>query len=360
MKRLRSQIQLLIAGLVPLALLAGCVSAERKASAQSALMQAQTAFRQAQGDPNVQAHAQLALLDAQKTLQAAEQATDVDDIQQLSYLAQQKAKTAATMGEARKVESDAHELSKETAGLIQERREREAKATEARARELETTRQQLEARSREITEAQQKLDAQALQIDQARRAAETQGQEAALARQAAEARAAEVEQARAQVAAKAREAELARGQATAAQAQAATLSRELSELKATETDRGLVLMVGSTFFATGKAELTPGVQRSAEKLAEFLKKNPKRNVLIEGHTDNTGSESGNLKLSEQRADAVKNLLVAKGIAAERITTKGYGTKYPLVSNDTAAGRQQNRRVEVVVLNEGATPQSVGR
>ncbi len=238
-----------------------------------------------------------------------------------------------------------------------QRRERETKAARS---ELEKARQDIDARAREVVEAQKKLDAQAQQIAQARQAAEAQGHEAALARQAAEARAAEVEQARAQVAAKAREVDMARSQATAAQAQAAALSRELSELKATETGRGLVLTVGSTYFATGKADLTPGVQQSADKLAEFLKKNPKRDVLIEGHSDNTGSEALNLKLSQERADAVKDLLVARGIAANRITTKGYGMKHPIVANDTPAGRQQNRRVEVVVLNEGATAQSVGR
>ena len=70
--------------------------------------------------------------------------------------------------------------------------------------------------------------------------------------------------------------------------------------------------------------------------------------------DNFGNEEFNVKLSQQRADAVRDLLVARGIAAQRIRTKGYGPKFPVVENDTAAGRQQNRRVEVVVLNEGAT------
>jgi outer membrane protein OmpA-like peptidoglycan-associated protein len=103
-----------------------------------------------------------------------------------------------------------------------------------------------------------------------------------------------------------------------------------------------------------------GALRSVDKLADFLKQNPKRNVLIEGHTDNTGAEDFNLRLSQQRADAVKGLLVARGVGPERVNTKGYGPKYPAVGNDTATGRQQNRRVEIVVLNEGVSPESAAR
>ena len=83
-------------------------------------------------------------------------------------------------------------------------------------------------------------------------------------------------------------------------------------------------------------------------------------MLIEGHSDNTGNEDFNLKLSQQRADAVRALLLARGIAPERITTRGYGPKFPIVDNDTPAGRQQNRRVEVLVLSEGANVESSSR
>jgi len=107
-------------------------------------------------------------------------------------------------------------------------------------------------------------------------------------------------------------------------------------------------------FDAGKATVGPGAQRSIDKLAEFLKTYAKRNVLIEGHSDSFGNEDFNLKLSQQRADAVRDLLVARGITSQRIRTKGYGAKFPLVDNDTPVGRQQNRRVEVLVLTEGST------
>jgi outer membrane protein OmpA-like peptidoglycan-associated protein len=121
-----------------------------------------------------------------------------------------------------------------------------------------------------------------------------------------------------------------------------------------------VLTVGDVLFDAGKVEVAPGAQRSIDKLAEFLKAYPRRNVLIEGHSDNTGAEDFNVKLSQQRADAVRDRLIAQGVSAQRIRTRGYGPKFPAVDNDTPAGRQQNRRVEVVILNEGVSAEGSGR
>src|SRR4029434_8034683 len=95
-------------------------------------------------------------------------------------------------------------------------------------------------------------------------------------------------------------------------------------------------------------------------LADFLKAYPRRNVLIEGHTDNIGAEGFNIKLSQQRADSVRNQLVERGVAPQRIRTKGYGAKFPVVDNDTTGGRQQNRRGEGVILGEGARARGTSR
>jgi outer membrane protein OmpA-like peptidoglycan-associated protein len=336
MTRVSARITRAIAWVVPVALAAGCVSAEQQAAAQAQLKRAQAAYAQASADPSVQASAQLPLLDAQKTLQAAQRATDVKDIQQFGYLAERKSQTAEEIGLIRKTEQEAQALTKETSDMQLQKREAEAKAARA---ELDKARQVNEARARQ-------LEVQAQEIDRAKR-------EADQARMAADARAREVE-------AKSREAEQARMQMAAAQAQTAALTKELSELKATQTDRGVVLTLGSALFATGKADVAPEIQRSADKLVAFLQSYPKRNVLIEGHTDNTGSNEGNVKLSQERADAIKTLLMSKGIAPERIVAKGYGSQYPQVANATPAGRQANRRVEIVVLNEGVSPQSVTR
>jgi outer membrane protein OmpA-like peptidoglycan-associated protein len=315
MTRVPSLLRRLAAGLVPLAVLAGCASSELEQAAKAQLAKAQTAYRQAQSDPSVQAHAQLQLADAQKAVQAAEQAQNPEDLQQLAYLAEKKSQTASVIGATRKTEQDTQMMGKETQDILLQKRERELKAARTDA-------------------------------DQARTAAEARARDA-------EAKAREAEQAR-------RAAESARAQADAEQAKNAALAKELAELKAQQTNRGLVLTVGDVLFATGRAEVASGGLRSIDKLAEWLKKNPTRNLLIEGHTDNTGTEDFNMKLSQQRAEAVRNALVSRGVGADRITSKGYGPRYPVVANDSAAGRQQNRRVEVVVLNEGATAESVAR
>jgi len=176
------------------------------------------------------------------------------------------------------------------------------------------------------------------EAEQARSAAAADAERAAIAkRQAEQAKsAAEVEAAKAAM----------------AKAEADQLMKELSELKAQQTERGIVLTIGDVLFATGKANLSPDANKSVAKLVEFLKKYQKRNVLIEGHTDSVGSDDYNLTLSRGRADSVKYKLVGDGIEAGRITTVGYGEQFPLASNDTMAGKAQNRRVEVIILNEG--------
>ncbi len=128
--------------------------------------------------------------------------------------------------------------------------------------------------------------------------------------------------------------------------------QQLQELNAKMTDRGLVLTLGDVLFGSNKATLMRGGMRAVEKLADFLAENETRKVLIEGHTDNVGSSSYNLDLSLRRAESVANALITRGIDKSRIVTKGYGEQYPVTSNDSAAGKQQNRRVEIVILNEG--------
>ena len=130
------------------------------------------------------------------------------------------------------------------------------------------------------------------------------------------------------------------------------LQQQLAELQARQTERGLVLTLGDALFETGKAELKPGAQRNLDTLASFLKDNPHRDVLIEGYTDNRGSEAYDLELSQRRAEAVRDLLVHDGIGPERMIARGYGKSYPVATNNNEAGRQQNRRVEIVVLKPG--------
>jgi outer membrane protein OmpA-like peptidoglycan-associated protein len=134
--------------------------------------------------------------------------------------------------------------------------------------------------------------------------------------------------------------------------QAARLQAEVDQLKATPTPRGLVLTLGDVLFDTGKAQLNPGAARKLDQLAQFLTEHPDRRVQIDGFTDSVGTESYNQSLSQQRADAVKSALTTRGIDSSRIGSQGYGKGFPVADNSDSGGRQLNRRVEVVIGNDG--------
>jgi outer membrane protein OmpA-like peptidoglycan-associated protein len=130
--------------------------------------------------------------------------------------------------------------------------------------------------------------------------------------------------------------------------QALDLQHQLEILQARPTDRGLVLTLGDTLFATGKSELKPGATVNLDRLTAFMTEYPKRTAAIEGYTDSMGSEEMNQSLSQRRADAVKGYLVAQGVNSARLSASGRGENSPVADNESPAGRQQNRRVEVVI------------
>jgi outer membrane protein OmpA-like peptidoglycan-associated protein len=136
--------------------------------------------------------------------------------------------------------------------------------------------------------------------------------------------------------------------ANASQLQAAELQRQIEVLQARPTDRGLVLTLGDTLFATGKSEIKSGATANLDRLTTFLNEYPKRTAAIEGYTDSMGSDEMNQSLSERRADAVKRYLIDQGVGSARLTSTGRGESSPVADNESAAGRQQNRRVEVVI------------
>jgi outer membrane protein OmpA-like peptidoglycan-associated protein len=138
----------------------------------------------------------------------------------------------------------------------------------------------------------------------------------------------------------------------AAVARTQQLEAELAYFKAKETERGLVLTLGDVLFEYNEADLRADTLQKLYVLVTYLKEHPDRNVLIEGHTDSTGTETYNLELSQRRATAVRTFLARNGIDPGRLTTRGYGQAQPVASNATAAGRQENRRVEIVILHEG--------
>jgi len=314
------------------------------------LERASTAYAQAKANPNVETYAPVPLAEAGKILQAAEQTKDYAEMEQLSYLAEKKAQTALAVAEGKRVEKETEALSKEATDLLLQKRVLEAnlakREAEAKAREAEQAR--LRAAAEAATAEKAKKEA-----EQSRSLALAEAERAERSKSEAEARAREAEQARIRAMAEAEKAEKTK-------AETDQLLKEFSELKAQQTERGVVLTMGDVLFAFGKSELLTGAIRNVEKVADFLEKNPTRNILIEGYTDSIGSDDFNLTLSQKRADAVKEQLVANGIIPGRITTKGYGKQFPVASNDSAGGRQLNRRVEVLILNEGADPETMFR
>lgn len=134
----------------------------------------------------------------------------------------------------------------------------------------------------------------------------------------------------------------------AARLEAEELQRQITELEGRNTDRGLVVTLGDVLFETNKSELKGTTTSNLNKLAAFLNRYEDRTVTIEGHTDSVGSEDYNMALSQRRAEAVRSYLISQGIAANRLSTYGKGMGSPVSSNDSATGRQQNRRVEVII------------
>lgn len=192
--------------------------------------------------------------------------------------------------------------------------------------------------------------------------------------QEADAATRDANRAKAVAAASIREASAAQRDAAAAQARAdatqtaandamarnAQLEAMLRDMNAKQTDRGMVITIGDVLFDTGRADLKAGSVNGLDKLAAFMQQYPERKVRIEGYTDSVGSDTTNQELSSRRADAVRVALINMGVSPDRISTRGYGESLPVASNDNAAGRQMNRRVEIVLSDTNGTLSAAAR
>jgi outer membrane protein OmpA-like peptidoglycan-associated protein len=163
-------------------------------------------------------------------------------------------------------------------------------------------------------------------------------------------RTSELESARRETASAKADAEELRLVASAEKDRNKEFEKQLDILNAKATDRGMVMTLSDLSFATGKAELKTSVLADLDNLADFLDKYPDRNIMIEGHTDNVGSDALNLKLSKRRATSVRDYLVTKGINSGRLTVVAKGENSPVDTNESALGRQHNRRVDVIISN----------
>ena len=141
------------------------------------------------------------------------------------------------------------------------------------------------------------------------------------------------------------------GEAEKADLRAQLLAQFNSILQTRDTARGLIVNMSDVLFDTAKFSLRPAAREKLAKVAGIVAGHPGLRLEVEGHTDNVGGDSYNQQLSEQRGSAVRNYLTQQGIPETSVTTKGFGKTQPVANNDTAAGRQQNRRVELVISGE---------
>lgn len=262
------------------------------------LDQARADFVSANNNPQVSTYAPLEFKQASEALDQANQAAarreSLNDVDRLAYVAKQRIATALEVAKGKAAEADIATAS----------RQRDQVRLEARTAEAERAKREAEAAQAQAQQAQAQAEA-------------AQQQNAALAQRAAQ------------------------------------LEALLGDLQAVKTERGYVVTIGDVLFATNQASLTPNGMSTLRKLADVMAQNPNRTVLVEGFTDSTGSTSHNQELSQRRANAVANALAEMGVARERIAMRAYGEAFPVASNDTAGDRQLNRRVEIVLSNEGS-------
>ncbi|MEO8064041.1 MAG: OmpA family protein [Pseudomonadota bacterium] len=284
----------LISAALAAAIMAGCASTPKKPAGSEAVRAKLTSL---QSDATLAGRAPVAIKDAEAAVRIAETSQkDLSLAAHRVYIADRKVDTARALAETKAAEAERVTLNE---------------ASE-RAR--------LDSRTREADVA--KAAAMVAKADAANARADTDA--ARLAAGAAE------------------------QQSALAQAEALELQRQVALLQARPTDRGLVLTLGDTLFATGKAELKSGASANLDRITKFMNEYPNRTAAIEGFTDSMGSDEYNNDLSQRRADSVKRYLVGQGVSNDRLSASGRGENSPVGDNETAAGRQQNRRVEVVI------------
>jgi outer membrane protein OmpA-like peptidoglycan-associated protein len=267
--------------------LTACATAPSK---PQGAIEARNKLTQLQSDPQLATRAPVAIKDAEQAVKEAEKPQkDLELGKHLVYLADRKVEIASARAESRLLEDQRKQLSEQ----------REGARLDSRTQEADRARQDAQSAQR---------DAQAAQLD----------------------------------------AQTAQQGALDAQQQNKELQRQITELNAKPTERGMVITLGDLLFATGKSDLNQSAGSHLDKLATFLNQHKDQSIVIEGHTDSVGSEALNLSLSQDRADSVKTYLVAQGVESRRVQTRGKGKSSPVADNKSAAGRQRNRRVEIIM------------
>jgi outer membrane protein OmpA-like peptidoglycan-associated protein len=299
------------------------------AKADQQLTQAETTYRQKLGKAAVESA-------ARETAQTAEEARVMAVKQRAEDEAQAQAAADKKAAEDREAKARADTEAEAKRRADAEAAQKQAEAAKAEAEKMKAEAEQAAAEARRQKEEAEKAKAEAVAQQQAL-AAET-----AKARQAA----AQSDQLRQQ-------AEQMRQQAEKEKQELrARLLQQLNTILSTrDTARGLIANMSDVLFKTGSFELLPGARERLAKVSGIVLAYPSLHLQIEGHTDSVGTDEYNQTLSEKRAGAVRDYLVQQGIAADSIEARGFGKTQPIASNETPEGRQQNRRVELVLSGD---------
>nr|WP_315260018.1 OmpA family protein [uncultured Duganella sp.] len=271
----------------------------------SQLDQARGDFIAAQSNPSVAANAPLEFKAASDALDRANAAAakrdSLEEIDKLAYIAKQKIATAQETAKGKQAESE----------VANAARQRDEIRLQARTAEANNARAAADRARTQAEQAKADADAARLQADAAANSARDEA------------------------------------------AKNAALQQQLADLQAKQTERGIIITLSDVLFQVDRAELSAEGMRTAQKVADVLAQEPQSIVQVEGFTDSTGTSSHNLELSQRRAESVRNALAGLGVPASRIATRGYGEAYPVASNSDAGSRQLNRRVEIVLSQNGA-------
>ena len=273
-----------------------------------------------------------------------------------------KREIVSTARQTVQLSEDARALSAQRQEAERIANEREAAAAKARAEtEAKAAAEASEAKRRADQEARRQAELAAAKEAQMKAEAEAAAAKAQVEADVAAAKAkAEADAAAANAKA---EADALRAKEEAAKAEAARARKTAEELRAQlldqfnrvletrDTSRGLVVNMADVLFDTGKYNLRTAAREKLAKLSGIVVAHPGLNLAVEGHTDSTGSDELNQKLSEQRAVTVRSYLIEQGLSEAGVTAQGFGKTMPIADNSTAAGRQQNRRVEIIVSGE---------
>lgn len=308
-------------------------------NAQQSLNQAEDYYQRKQNTKSIDTVARAAVQSAETARVTAYRA------EQRAHMERERAELAQRVEDARsrsdEAAAQAAQSQQQALQAQQARQQAEAQAQQAQqqAQQEALQRQQLEAQQQ--VAAQQSAQAQA-DAERARQQAQLEAQQRAAAEQNAQ---------QAQLQAQQAQQQAQQAQQQVAQTRAQLLSQLNQVLETRDTARGLIVSMPDVLFDTGKADLKPGARERLARVTGILIAYPDMHVEVDGYTDSTGTPDFNQQLSQQRAASVRDYMTSQGVPAGSITAQGFGQDNPVASNDTASGRQQNRRVELVVTGQ---------